>query len=67
MDEEKINFQIRKFLKKVGIQSQQKIENAVKAKFEDEKGIGTNKLEVSMLLEVPSLNVKVPIKGIIEL
>ena len=31
MDEEVLNIQVRKFLKKVGIQSQREIEHAVKA------------------------------------
>jgi len=63
MDEEVLNIQIRRFLKKVGIQSQREIENAVKQNIE--KGLldGINKLDVSILLEVPKVGVKVPIVG----
>jgi len=63
MDEEVLNIQIRRFLKKVGIQSQREIENAVKQNIE--KGLldGIKKLDVSILLEVPKVGVKVPILG----
>ena len=67
MDEEVLNIQIRRFLKKVGIQSQREIENAVKQNIEKGSLDGIKKLDVSILLELPKLKVKVPILGVIEL
>ena len=67
MDDEKLNIQIRKFLKRVGITSQKEIENAVKKKLENGELDGIKKLNVSVLLEVSNIGVKVPIVGEIEL
>ena len=67
MDEEVLNIQIRKFLKKVGIQSQREIEQAVKDQMK--KGILTGKenLVATMLLELPEIDLKVSIEGKIEI
>ena len=67
MDEEVLNIQVRKFLKKVGIQSQREIEQAVKDHMK--KGIlsGKEKLDANMQLEVPEIGLKVSIKGKIEI
>ncbi|MCH2267499.1 MAG: DUF6494 family protein [SAR324 cluster bacterium] len=67
MNEEVLNIQIRKFLKKVGIQSQREIEQAVKQSLEKGSLVGTEKLEASVLLEVPAVGIKVSIKGEIDL
>ena len=67
MNEEILNIQIRKFLKKVGIQSQREIEQAVKQSLEKGSLVGTEKLEASVLLEVPAVGIKVSIKGEIDL
>jgi len=67
IDEEALNIQIRKFLKRVGIQSQREIENAVKKNMENGGLDGIKKLDVSVLLELPEIGIKVPIKGEIEL
>ena len=67
MNEEVFNMQIRKFLKKVGVQSQSEIEQAVKQSIEKGSLAGTEKLETSVLLEVPSIGLKVSIEGEIEL
>ena len=67
MNEEVFNMQIRKFLKKVGVQSQREIEQAVKQSFEKGSLVGTEKLEASVILEVPSVGLKVSIEGEIEL
>ena len=67
MNEEVFNIQIRKFLKKVGIQSQREIEKAVKHCIEKGSLVGTEKLEASVLLEVPSAGLKVSIEDEIEL
>ena len=67
MNEEVFNMQIRKFLKKVGIQSQREIEQAVQQSIEKGSLVGTEKLEASVILEVPSVGLKVSINGKIEL
>ena len=67
MNEEVFNMQIRKFLKKVGIQSQREIEQAVQQSIEKGSLVGTEKLEASVILEVPSVGLKVSIEGEIEL
>ena len=67
MNEEVFNLQIRKFLKKVGVQSQREIEQAVKQSIEKDALICTEKLKASVILEVPSVGLKVSIEGEIEL
>ena len=67
MDEEVLNIQVRKFLKKVGIQSQREIEDAVKDHLKKGTISGAEKLDASMLLEVPEIGLKVPIEGKIEI
>tara|TARA_Y100001970_G_C14255107_1_gene874734 strand:- start:2955 stop:3167 length:213 start_codon:yes stop_codon:yes gene_type:complete len=67
MNEELLNIQVRKFLKQVGIKSQREIENSIKLKFE--KGLldKIDVLDVSVLLEIDKIGLKVPIKGKIEI
>ena len=67
MDEEVLNIQVRKFLKKVGIQSQREIEQAVKNHIMKGSISGAEKLDASMLLEVPEIGLKVSIEGKIEI
>ena len=67
MNEEVLNIQIRKFLKKVGVRSQREIEHAVRRSFEKSSLVGINKLEASILLEVPAVGIKVSIDGEIKL
>ena len=67
MNEEVLNIQIRKFLKKVGVQSQREIEQAVRLSIENNSLAGKNKLEASMLLEVPAVGIKVSIESEIKL
>ena len=67
MDEEVLNIQVRKFLKKVGIQSQRVIEQAVKDYIRKGSLYGAEKLDASMLLEVPEIGLKVSIEGKIEI
>lgn len=67
MNEEVLNMQIRKFLKKVGIQSQREIEHAVGREFEKSSLAGIDKLEASVLLEVPVVGIKISIEGEIKL
>ncbi len=67
MNEEILNIQIRKFLKKVGIQSQREIELAVRSSIENNSLAGIDKLEASVLLEVPEVGIKVSIESEIKL
>ena len=67
MNEEVLNMQIRKFLKKVGIQSQREIEQAVRRSIENNSLAGIDKLEASVLLEVPEVGIKVSIESEIKL
>jgi len=67
MDEEVLNIQVRKFLKKVGIQSQREIEQAVKDHIRKGSLSGAEKLNATMLLEVPEIGLKVSIEGKIEI
>ena len=67
MDEEILNIQIRKFLKKVGVQSQREIEQAVRRSIENNSLTGIDKLEASVLLEVPEVGIKVSIESEIKL
>ena len=67
MNKEVLNFQTRKFLKKVGVRSQREIEQAVIRSFEKSSLVGIKKLEASILLEVPAVGIKVSIEEEIKL
>ena len=67
MNEEVLNIQIRKFLKKVGVRSQREIEQAVRRSIENNSLAGIDKLEASVLLEVPEVGIKVSIESEIKL
>ena len=67
MNEEILNMQIRKFLKKVGVQSQHEIEQAFRRSIENNSLAGIDKLEASVLLEVPEVGIKVSIESKIKL
>jgi len=67
MNDEVLNIQVRKFLKKVGIQSQREIEQAVKDHLKKGSLSGTEKLNANMILEVPEIDLKVSIDGKIEI
>ncbi len=67
MNEEILNIQIRKFLKKVGVQSQREIEQAVRRSIENNSLAGIDKLVASVLLEVPEVGIKVSIESDIKL
>ena len=67
MNEEILNIQIRKFLKKVGIQSQREIELDVRRSIENNSLAGIDKLEASVLLQVPEVGIKVSIESEIKL
>ena len=67
MNEEVLNIQVRKFLKKVGIQSQREIEQAVKDRMKKDILTGKKNLVATMLLEVPEIDLRVSIDGKIEI
>ena len=67
MDEEVFNLEVRKFLKKGGIQSQREIEHAVRYNIEKGTLSGTETLPASVVLLVPDIEVKVSIEGEIDL
>ncbi len=67
MNEDTFNMDIRKFLKKVGINAQREIEHAVIRALDDKKLKGTETLNVSMTLDVPELNIHHKLDGNIHL
>ena len=67
MNEDTLNMQIRKYLKKVGITSQREIEKALDTALKSGKLTGSEQLEATMTLEVPALNLKHRIDGSIAL
>ncbi len=62
LDHEKFNISMRKFLKKVGVTSQQKIEEAVRIGIENNLMI-TNQIEVKVKLEIKELDLNHEISG----
>ena len=67
MDEEVFNMQLRRFLKKVGIQSQREIEQAVRKSIEAGSLDGTEKLKAQVLLRVPEADLETNIEDEIAL
>ena len=62
LDHENFNISMRKFLKKVGVTSQQKIEEAVRKGIENNL-ITTNKIKVKVKLEINELDLNHEIDG----
>lgn len=67
MDEEVLNQQIRAFLKRTGITAQREIEAAVRARLEDGRLKGNERLPASMTLRVEGVELEVTIDGDIAL
>ncbi|MDH4190743.1 MAG: DUF6494 family protein [Betaproteobacteria bacterium] len=67
MDQETFNLSIRKFLKMVGVNSQREIEQAVQKALDGGILKGNESLAAKVILEIPSLGVKVPFDGEIKL
>ena len=67
MEDEALNLSIRKFLKLVGVSSQREIEQAVAAAIASKALGGSENLPVRMTLEMPTLQLKVPFDGTINL
>ena len=67
MNEDTLNMQTRKFLKKVGISSQREIEQAVSKAIESGPLNGSETLNVQMTLSIPALGINHQIDGNIAL
>ena len=67
MDEEVFNIQLRKFLKKVGIQSQREIEQAVRSAISAGTLDATETLTSRVVLQVPAVGIDVTIEDVIKL
>ena len=63
MDEERLNIDIRKFLKKVGITSQREIEKAVRDAIASGKLAGTETLKARIRLEVDGIGLDLTVDG----
>ena len=58
MNEDTLNMEIRKFLKKVGVSSQREIEHAVQNAIGNGTLTGSESLTVKMTLEISDLDLK---------
>jgi len=67
MDQEIFNTSIRKFLKRVGVNSQREIEQAVRRATEAGTLAGREALPVKCTLEIRGLGVEVPFDGEVRL
>ncbi len=67
MNEDTLNMEIRKFLKKVGISSQREIEHAVQNAIGNGTLTGSESLTVKMTLEISDLDLKHEFDGSIKL
>ena len=67
MDEEVFNRELRKFLKKVGIQSQREIEKAVRSAISAGTLDDTAMLTSRVVLHVPAVDIDVTIEDVIKL
>jgi hypothetical protein len=67
MNEEALNMSLRKFLKVVGVTSQQEIEKAIRAAVADGRLKGNEKLEAKMVLTIAAAGLDHKVDGTIEL
>jgi len=67
MNEDVVNMEIRKFLKKVGVTSQREIEKALQDAVAAGKLDGGGPLEAKMTLEIPAIGLVHPVSGKIAL
>ena len=66
LEQEKFNISMRKFLKKVGITSQQKIEEGIKEEIK-KANLNNDHVKVSVKLEIKEINLVHRVDGIIYL
>ena len=62
MDDDKFNMSLRKFLKQVGVTSQQQIERAVR-----DAGVSTGRIPVKVVLSADTVGLEHVVEGEIEL
>ena len=67
MNEEALNMSLRKFLKVVGVTSQQEIEKAVRAAAADGRLKGVKSLDAQVVLTIGKVNLTHKVNGTIEL
>ena len=67
MNEDTLNMEVRKYLKKVGVTSQREIEHAVLNAIESGDLSGTETMAVKMTLNVPAIGLNCCIEGDIAL
>ena len=67
MNEEALNMSLRKFLKVVGVTSQQEIEKAIRAAVADGQLKGNEKIEAQMVLTIGKVGLTHKVDGTIEL
>jgi hypothetical protein len=67
MNEEAMNMSLRKFLKMVGVTSQQEIEKAIRAAVADGRIKGGEKLQAQMVLSIGKVGLNHKVDGTIEL
>lgn len=67
MNEEKFNTELRKFLKKVGITTQQEIERAVAEALEKGRIDGNETLDVTATIRIGEISLDTSIEGKIQL
>ena len=66
MNEETLNMSLRKFLKVVGVTSQQEIEKAIRAAAASGKLKGKPSLQAQMVLTIPEAGLEHKVEGTIE-
>ena len=67
MNEDTLNMEVRKYLKKVGVTSQREIEHAIQKAIESKMISGAESIEVKMTLTVPAIGLNYSIEGEIDL
>lgn len=67
MNDEKLNLEIRKLLKRFGVTAQPKVAHAILKAIEEGKLQGHERLQVRICFEVPELGMKHEIDGELEL
>lgn len=58
LDEDRLNLEIRKFLKQVGVTSQREIEKAMRSAAESGKLSGAASVDAKMTLSIPALGLE---------
>ncbi|MDD5321051.1 MAG: DUF6494 family protein [Methylococcales bacterium] len=67
MNEDTLNMEVRKYLKKVGVTSQREIEHAIQKAIESKMISGAETMDVKMTLIIPAIGLNYCIEGEIAL